>query len=125
VPASGFQSVQFRMLEIKLGLKKKNRLPIDAEFFTSRLNEKDRAIILEHEEKVSILELLDAWLARMPFSKFKTYDFWSEYKNAVDEMLKSDQTIIESNQSMSEAERKRELMNLNITKESFSMILDS
>src|SRR5690606_20231018 len=62
VPASGFQSVQFRELEIKLGLKKQHRLPIDAEFFNSRLNEVDRKKILEQEQKVSVLELLDAWL---------------------------------------------------------------
>lgn len=125
VPASGFQSVQFRMLEIKLGLKKKSRLPIDAEFFSSRLNEEDRKLILDVEEKVSVLELLDKWLARMPFSKFKTYDFWSEYKIAVDKMLSSDKKIIETNGYMSDTERQRELANLDATKMSFSLILDS
>src|SRR5690606_11449193 len=115
VPASGFQSVQFRELEIKLGLKKQHRLPIDAEFFNSRLNEADRKKILAQEQKPSVLELLDAWLARMPFSSFKDYEFWQEYKKAVDEMLLNDQKIIESNDTLEEAQRNFELKNLAAT----------
>lgn len=124
VPASGFQSVQFRLLEIKLGLKKKHRLAVDADFFNSRLNDQDRKTIMEQEEKPSVLELLDSWLARMPFSSFKNYEFWKEYKNAVDEMLSSDKKIIESNTTLSALEKRIELGNLEATRTNFDIILD-
>ena len=42
VPASGFQSTQFKEIEIKLGIKRQNRIPADQDFFQSRLKEPDR-----------------------------------------------------------------------------------
>ena len=42
IPASGFQSTQFREIEIKLGLNTHNREAIDREFFLGRLNQQDR-----------------------------------------------------------------------------------
>jgi tryptophan 2,3-dioxygenase len=37
VPASGFQSVQFKKIEILLGLRREDRIKADREFFQSRL----------------------------------------------------------------------------------------
>ena len=37
VPASGFQSIQFKQIEILLGLKRNDRIKADREFFESRL----------------------------------------------------------------------------------------
>ena len=45
VPASGFQSIQFKQIEIIMGIKRKNRLPADQEFLQSRLNDEDRSIL--------------------------------------------------------------------------------
>ena len=42
-PASGFQSVQFRTIEIRLGLAARERLNIDGKPFEARLSESDRA----------------------------------------------------------------------------------
>lgn len=74
-PASGFQSYQFKILEAKLGLKFEHRHGQD--YYTSQLKEQDIAIIKAAENGRSILELINAWLERMPFI---TPDFWNNYQ---------------------------------------------
>jgi tryptophan 2,3-dioxygenase len=74
-PASGFQSYQFKVLEAKLGLKYEHRH--GQNYYISQLKEKDIAIIKDAEDGKSVLELINAWLERMPFI---TEDFWKNYQ---------------------------------------------
>lgn len=74
-PASGFQSYQFKVLEAKLGLKYEHRH--GQNYYVSQLKEKDIAIIKDAESGKSVIELINAWLERMPFI---TEDFWSNYQ---------------------------------------------
>ncbi len=74
-PASGFQSYQFKVLEAKLGLKFDHRH--GQNYYTSQLKEKDIAIIKDAESGMSVIELVNAWLERMPFI---TKDFWNNYQ---------------------------------------------
>ncbi len=125
VPASGFQSLQFRLIEATLGIKPEHRMEIEKQFFTSRLKAEDRKTLEETEQKVSILELLESWLSRMPFSDFGGYDFWGEYSIAVDQMLESDREIISTHPNLSEKLKQMELKNLDMTQETFSTLLDA
>ena len=74
-PASGFQSYQFKVVEAKLGLKFEHRYGQD--YYTSQLKEKDIAVIKAAENGKSVLQLINAWLERMPFI---TEDFWNNYQ---------------------------------------------
>ena len=74
-PASGFQSYQFKVLEAKLGLKYEQRH--GQNYYISQLKEKDIAIIKEAESSKSVIELINAWLERMPFI---TDNFWKNYQ---------------------------------------------
>ena len=74
-PASGFQSYQFKVLEAKLGLKFEQRH--GQNYYTSQLKEKDIAFIKDAESGKSVLQLINAWLERMPFI---TEDFWKNYQ---------------------------------------------
>jgi tryptophan 2,3-dioxygenase len=74
-PASGFQSYQFKIIEAKLGLKFEQRHGQD--YYTSQLKEKDIAIIKAAENGKSVMELINAWLERMPFI---TATFWNNYQ---------------------------------------------
>jgi tryptophan 2,3-dioxygenase len=74
-PASGFQSYQFKILEAKLGLKFEQRH--GQNYYTSQLKEKDIAIIKDAESGKSVIELINAWLERMPFI---TEEFWKNYQ---------------------------------------------
>ncbi len=81
-PASGFQSYQFKILEAKLGLKFEHRH--GQGYYTSQLKEKDIAVIKEAEQTKSVLQLLNAWLERMPFID---ENFWSNYQQVYNSSL--------------------------------------
>lgn len=125
VPASGFQSLQFRLVEATLGIKPHHRMEIEKQFFTSRLRPEDRKILEEAENKISVFELLEVWLERMPFSEFGDWDFWGEYSRAVDHMLKTDREIISTNPSLDQKLIDMELKNLDMTRVTFNTLLDS
>ncbi len=97
IPASGFQSVQFRLIEARLGLQMDNRFNKD---YYKRSNEGgfdtvDFNKINEVESAVTFLSLINNWLKRIPFFEtdlWKNYQhqfpatenlhpFWSDYRN--------------------------------------------
>ena len=71
IPASGFQSWQFKILEAKLGLKFENRH--GQEYYISQLKQKEIDIIKAAEDGKTLIELLNNWLERMPFGEDATY----------------------------------------------------
>ncbi|MBS1780643.1 MAG: tryptophan 2,3-dioxygenase [Bacteroidetes bacterium] len=78
-PASGFQSIQFKMIEATLGLTYDQRH--GQNYYLSQLNEKDRERVKEAESQVSLLVLINQWLERMPFVKDNA-QFWLNYRAA-------------------------------------------
>jgi len=122
VPASGFQSIQFKRLEISLGLKREYRIDFDKQSFYRRLSEDDRALLEALEQKPSLFELVDKWLARMPLLKMDNFDFWEYYRKATDEMLDSDKAII--NENLFESERLQELKEWQSTRENFDALFN-
>jgi tryptophan 2,3-dioxygenase len=75
-PASGFQSWQFKLVEAKLGLKYQQRH--GQEYYISQLRQQHIDIIRQAEKEKSFIELLNAWLERMPF--FEETVNWENYK---------------------------------------------
>ncbi|HEY4147586.1 MAG TPA: tryptophan 2,3-dioxygenase family protein [Chitinophagaceae bacterium] len=71
-PASGFQSVQFKLLEATLGLKYEQRY--GQEYYISQLRTAEIDRVKQGEHAISLLELVNAWLERMPF--FDTQENW-------------------------------------------------
>ena len=81
-PASGFQSWQFKELEAKLGLKFEHRH--GQEHYTSQLREQHVSIIKNAETNKSLLQLVSAWLERMPLAPELSNDqnsFWQQYRS--------------------------------------------
>ena len=124
VPASGFQSIQFKQIEILLGLRRKKRIRADQEFFHSRLTDVDREFLDQLEQRPNLLELTDRWLDRMPFLEFEDFDFWLAYRDAVDRMLASDRQIIESNETLTAREIEFQIQDLENTRQRFDSVLD-
>jgi tryptophan 2,3-dioxygenase len=124
VPASGFQSIQFRQIELKLGLKQNFRLKMDKDFFNSRLALEDQEKMLQLEKETTLLEMIDAWLSRMPFGKTSNYDFWEKYQETIEQILNSDEEIINNNKTLSDKQRQFELRNLQATRDSFAILFD-
>jgi len=85
-PASGFQSWQFKELEAKLGLKFEHRH--GKEYYTSQLKPAHVDLIKKAESGKSLLQLLNAWLERMPFlEEGADAGFWQHYKKVYTESL--------------------------------------
>jgi tryptophan 2,3-dioxygenase len=80
-PASGFQSIQFKLLEALLGLRMESRH--GKEYYTSQLRPEDVEIIKRTETTRSLLQLINEWLERMPF--FDNNNFWTEDRQSTDE----------------------------------------
>lgn len=82
-PASGFQSWQFKLLEARLGLKYEHRF--GQEYYTSQLRQPEIDIIKAAEKELSLLQLVNNWLERMPFftlagAAAEGELFWSDYR---------------------------------------------
>ena len=105
VPASGFQSIQFKEIEILLGLKMEYRINFDQKSFYNRLNDKDRTYLIELEEKPSLFDLIESWLERMPFLETSNFSFIQAYQKALDDMANNDLDIINKVDYLSDKER--------------------
>jgi tryptophan 2,3-dioxygenase len=71
-PASGFQSIQFKLLESYLGLKMESRH--GREYYISQLKPDDVEKIMKAEKRKSLIELVNEWLERMPFFDDKRFN---------------------------------------------------
>ena len=78
VPASGFQSKQFRLIEAKLGLKMEERHKKEYYKHTRRgsLSESDMQDVTRVEGESTLKQLIIKWLERTPFFD-ETY--WADY----------------------------------------------
>jgi len=73
-PASGFQSVQFKMLEARLGLQFEDRH--GQNYYVSQLRNSETEEVKKAEQEISLLQLVNNWLERMPF-----FDEAANWKN--------------------------------------------
>ncbi len=97
LPASGFQSIQFKMIEAALGLTYQNRH--GKHYYTSQLNDSDIARVKEAESQQSLLVLINNWLERMPFINNELYwhegrsksIFWAEYRDVYTKSLRDNE----------------------------------
>lgn len=118
-PASGFQSVQFREIELRLGLA----LIVKPAFFV-RFREEDREYLQRVMKEPTLLERLNAWLERTPFLEFGEFRFWERYQEAVERMLAEDERTIQRNPLLTEAERAHQIEELAATRASFANLFD-
>ncbi|MFL2982915.1 MAG: tryptophan 2,3-dioxygenase family protein [Candidatus Neomarinimicrobiota bacterium] len=123
-PSSGFQSAQFRALENKLGLQKKNRINYGGKDYKNSLEERDRSRVEKTENENSLFQLLEKWLERTPFLSFEGFDFWDQYSCAVQSMLKSEEHIIKNNPNYTKNEIEYHLKEHQRAVSSFEAMID-
>lgn len=107
IPASGFQSTQFRLIENRLGVRAEDRLLFEGAPYTHRLSPEHREMVQRSETEPSLHDAVDAWLARTPF--LDAFGFWEAYEDAVETMLESDRQVIATNPNLGEDERADQL----------------
>jgi len=124
-PSSGFQSVQFRHIENKLGLRRTQRLTYNAMDYEAALPDASQRQVRAVESAGSLFALVEQWLARMPFLRFRDYDFWLAYSHNVKAMLDKDQLAIERNALLSPEAKAIQLRELDKTRENFDTVFDA
>ena len=82
-PASGFQSHQFRKLEVMLGLKIKQRHQFGGCPYHAQFEGKYKDEILNLEDNASLFSLVEKWLERIPFLNIQDFDFISSYEKVI------------------------------------------
>jgi tryptophan 2,3-dioxygenase len=122
IPASGFQSYQFRLIENKLGLKSEKRVQYNNIDYFNTLNDEHRKKILASMENLSLFELVEKWLERTPFLKFAGYNFWDVYKHTVETMMDNERQIILTNSTLSDEKKETQLQQNTKTKEHFEAL---
>lgn len=122
--ASGFQSMQFRQLEIRLGLRHEERATYDGRSYDSYLAQADRDALKKAAKKPSLIDQLDTWLARTPFVDMGGYSFWQSYRQAVTDMLEGDRKVIVKNKNLSAEGRAAEVRKLDAMQAQFDGLFD-
>lgn len=89
-PASGFQSHQFRKLEVMLGLKIEKRHQFGGCPYHAQFEGEKKEEILNLEKNQSLFILVEKWLERIPFLNIEDFDFTSKYEDAVNQMLEKE-----------------------------------
>ncbi|MGE5766460.1 MAG: tryptophan 2,3-dioxygenase family protein, partial [Bacteroidota bacterium] len=123
-PSSGFQSLQFRLIETSLGLRRGDRVGFEARPFDARLSEADRAALQEAERRPSLSDRVEAWLARTPFVEAGGYRFQESYRAAVTDMLMGEVATLQGNPQISAEEKRVGLAGLEAASERFEAIYD-
>ncbi len=124
IPASGFQSFQFRLIESKLGLNDEQRIKYNNIDYLKTLSDEHQKLIRETVQQKSLFELVQNWLERMPFLDYKGFNFWNEYKSSVEKILEDDRQIILNNKTFTESKREVQLKQNETTKEHFAALFD-
>ncbi|RVE67689.1 hypothetical protein OJAV_G00105590 [Oryzias javanicus] len=65
-PASGFQSLQFRLLENKIGVPDNLRVPYNRRHYRDNFKGQQSEMLLSAEQEPTLLKLVEEWLERTP-----------------------------------------------------------
>jgi tryptophan 2,3-dioxygenase len=123
-PASGFQSFQFRELEVLMGLKETNRHTYGGTPYKVVFDEKRKEELTQMEESRSLLQLVEDWLERTPFLNFDDFNFLESYKEAVTHMVQREKEAITNTDLLSEKYKALRLKALGDTDTYFENIFD-
>lgn len=124
-PASGFQSIQFRLIENKLGLPRSQRLPFNAMPYTAYVSEPEKQRLEESEKQASLFERVEAWLERTPFLETQGFAFWDLYKKAVAQMFDGDREMVRKNSILTAEQREKNLNDIAANEAGFLSIFDA
>ena len=123
-PASGFQSVQFREIENKLGMDAEQRIRFGKQRYDEYLGSDDRNRALESEKNPSLFILLENWLERTPFLQFEEFNFWESYQNSVEKMINDDLDRINTNTNVDNSARESSIKNYDAIKKTYEALFD-
>lgn len=123
-PASGFQSLQFRLIETKLGLRVGDRKLYNQSPFYKSLKDDQQADIAKAMNEISLFDAVEKWLERTPFLQDANFDFWKAYQAAVQKMLREDQETVAKNPHLSDEAKAKNTAGIEATRKTFDALFD-
>lgn len=122
--SSGFQSIQFRIFENKLGLRPGKRVSLNEAKYYDATSKADEKKVLEAEKQANLFAVVERWLERTPFVESKNFDFLAEYRKAVTKLLEQEKHILDLNENLTEEGRQKQLKAMELTAQNFETIFD-
>jgi tryptophan 2,3-dioxygenase len=124
VPASGFQSFQFRLIENRLGVPPPARPLIEGAGYTTRFSAEHRRRLEESEREPTLFEQVESWLERTPFLTLADFDFWQAYRSTVDRQLEAERRLIDEDERLDDDERAARLKGFDRSMAHFEALFD-
>jgi len=116
--SSGFQSHQFRLLEIKLGVKFSSMV-----VFAS-LSQSHQKLIEQANDEASLFTLIEQWLQRCPYAQPESEVFWQQYRNAVDGLMIKEIERIQSHDHLKKEQTKIRIKQVKQSHDQFAALFD-
>ena len=123
-PASGFQSFQFRKVEVMLGLEPGQRLTYNEASYMVVFTDDQRRELEKMEAGGTLFDVVEAWLERTPFLEFRGFNFLEYYRSAVQNMLKRERAAIQNTEYLTPEKKQMRLQMLGSTDTYFQSVLD-
>jgi tryptophan 2,3-dioxygenase len=123
-PASGFQSYQFREMEVMLGLKENRRMTYNGKPYACVFAAAQQSTLGNMEKSNSLFDLIEDWLERIPFLEFGDFNFVDAYRKAVNIMLQAEKEAIMSSDILSDESKEMRLRMLGDTNTYFAGVMD-
>jgi tryptophan 2,3-dioxygenase len=124
MPASGFQSVQFRLIENTFGLLERDRLKVEGHDYVTTLREDHADQVRLSELAPSLFDHVEGWLKRLPFVRGEGYDFAASYEQAATAMHASGRAWIESRSDLEPTLRRKQLESFEGSTRRFEVVFD-
>lgn len=116
IPASGFQSFQFRVCEIRMGLKADTRITYNKTVYSSVFSEEQQKTLEKIQKEDSMFDAVQKWLERIPFLNFGDFDFSTEYLKSVKNMTERERAAILGTTHISQENKDMRIRMLDETK---------
>ena len=123
-PASGFQSFQFRVIEVMMGLPNESRITYNNHHYASVFTASEQNELTALEQQGSLLKAVERWLERTPFLQWGDFNFLSEYKKAVSNMIRQEQASILNSPYLDDHSKEMRLKMMGDTETYFTNIFD-
>ncbi|XP_044156109.1 tryptophan 2,3-dioxygenase [Bufo gargarizans] len=121
-PASGFQSLQFRLLENKIGVPESLRVPYNRRHYRDNFKGKENELLRRSEEEPTLLGLLEAWLERTPGLEEVGFNFWGKLQVNIFQGLEEELQKVKAKPDSEDKEE--QLAELQKQKEVFTALFD-
>ncbi|KAL3878301.1 hypothetical protein ACJMK2_030664 [Sinanodonta woodiana] len=122
-PASGFQSLQFRLIENKLGLQGKDRVPYCQQNYTVAFNDQSKQLLHKSCSEPNLLRVVENWLENIPGLEEDEFNFPAKYAEAIKRYL-NDAYLIPCEKETDETKKAAIMAGYQTAKDNFDSILD-